>query len=59
MRKEGYSAYSTKVTQNGKLLYRVRIGQYANKAEATKVHVAMKRRYKKNADVNRSAIVRR
>ncbi|PWQ96690.1 SPOR domain-containing protein [Leucothrix arctica] len=59
MRKEGYSAYSTKVTQNGKLLYRVRIGQYANKAEASKVHLAMKRRYKQNADVNRSAIVRR
>ena len=59
MRKEGYSAYSTKVTQNGKLLYRVRIGQYASKAEASKVHLAMKRRYKKNADVNRSAIVRR
>jgi len=59
MRKEGYSAYFTKVTQNGKLLYRVRIGQYASSAEANKAHQAMKRRYKKNPDVNRSAVVRR
>lgn len=59
MTKEGYDAYSTKVTQNGKLLYRVRIGRYASKAEASKIHQSMKRRYKKNADVNRSAIVSR
>ena len=59
MRNEGYKAYFTKVTQNGKLLYRVRIGQYADKASADKAHQAMKRRYKKNADVNRSAVVRR
>lgn len=59
MKREGYDAYSTKVTQNGKLLYRVRIGKYASKAAASKIHQAMKRRYKKNADVNRSAIVSR
>ena len=56
---EGYPTYVTKTQQNGKTLYRVRIGQYAAKAEAAKAQAAMKRRYKKNTNVNRSAIVAR
>ena len=56
---EGYPTYVTKTQQNGKTLYRVRIGQYTNKAEAVKAQDAMKRRYKKNTNVNRSAVVAR
>lgn len=56
---EGYPAYVTKTQQNGKTLYRVRIGQYAAKAQAVSAQAAMKRRYKKNTNVNRSAIVAR
>ena len=56
---EGYPAYVTKTKQNGKTLYRVRIGQYAVKSEAVKVQSSMKRRYKKNTNVNRSAVVAR
>jgi len=56
---EGYPTYVTKTKQNGKTLYRVRIGQYKIKSEAVKVQTAMKRRYKKNTNVNRSAVVAR
>ncbi len=56
---EGYPAYVTKTKQNGKTLYRVRIGQYAVKSEAVKAQASMKRRYKKNTNVNRSAVVAR
>jgi cell division septation protein DedD len=56
---EGYPAYVTKTKQNGKTLYRVRIGQYAVKSEAVKFQSSMKRRYKKNTNVNRSAVVAR
>lgn len=56
---EGYPAYVTKTKQNGKTLFRVRIGQYTVKSEAVKVQSAMKRRYKKNTNVNRSAVVAR
>lgn len=56
---EGYPAYVTKTKQNGKTLFRVRIGQYAVKSEAVKVQASMKRRYKKNTNVNRSAVVAR
>jgi len=56
---EGYPTYITKTNQSGKLLYRVRIGQYKTRAAAAKVQAAMKRRYKKNPNVNRSAIVAR
>ena len=56
---EGYSTYVTQTKQNGKTLYRVRIGQYKTKSQATTVQTAMKRRYKKNTNVNRSAVVAR
>ena len=56
---EGYPTYVTKTQQNGKTLYRVRIGQYAVKSAAVKAQTAMKRRYKKNTNVNRSAVVAR
>lgn len=56
---EGYSAYVTKIQKNGKTLYRVRIGRYTAKAQAVSAQAAMKRRYKKNTNVNRSAIVAR
>ena len=56
---EGYPAYVTKTQQNGKTLYRVRIGQYKVKSEAVKDQLSMKRRYKKNTNVNRSAVVAR
>ena len=56
---EGYPTYVTKTQQNGKRLYRVRIGQYTNRAAAAKIQAALKRRYKKNTYINRSAIVAR
>ena len=56
---EGYPCYVTKTKQNGKTLYRVRIGQYVKKAAAVKAQSAMKRRYKQNTNVNRSAVVAR
>ncbi|PWQ92869.1 SPOR domain-containing protein [Leucothrix pacifica] len=56
---EGYPTYVTRTQQNGKLLYRVRIGQYSNRTAAANAQAAMKRRYKKNTYVNRSAIVAR
>lgn len=56
---EGYPTYITKTQQNGKVLYRVRIGQYTTRAAASKTQAAMKRRYKKNTYVNGSAIVAR
>ena len=56
---EGYPAYVTKTKQNGKTLFRVRIGQYAVKSAALKAQSQMKRRYKKNTNVNRSAVVAR
>ena len=56
---EGYPTYVTKTKQNGKTLYRVRIGQYAKKSDAVKAQSSMKRRYKKNTNVNRSAVVAR
>lgn len=59
MAQEGYPTHVTKTIQNGKTLYRVRIGQYANKSQAVKAQAAMKRRYKKNTNVNRSAVVAR
>ncbi|PID46421.1 MAG: hypothetical protein CSB47_04175 [Proteobacteria bacterium] len=59
MRGEGYPTYVTKTQRNGKVLYRVRIGQYADRSTAAKAQAAMKRRYKKNTYVNNSAIVTR
>ena len=59
MAREGYSAYVTKTKQNGKTLFRVRIGQYTAKSAAIKAQSKMKRRYKKNTNVNRSAVVAR
>ena len=56
---EGYPTYVTKTKQNGKTLYRVRIGQYPVKSQAVKAQAAMKRRYKKNTNVTRSAVVAR
>ena len=56
---EGYPTYVTKTQQNGKLLYRVRIGQYNQRSAAASAQAAMKRRYKKNTYINRSAIVAR
>lgn len=56
---EGYPTYVTRTQQNGKLLYRVRIGQYSKRSAAASAQAAMKRRYKKNTYVNRSAIVAR
>ncbi len=56
---EGYPAYVTKTKQNGKTLFRVRIGQYSAKSAALKAQAQMKRRYKKNTNVNRSAVVAR
>ena len=56
---EGYPTYVTETLKNGKKLYRVRIGQYKTKPEALTAQAAMKRLYKKNANVNRSAVVAR
>jgi cell division septation protein DedD len=56
---EGYPTYVTKTTQNGKQLFRVRIGQYKTRAAAAAMQNSLKRRYKKNRSVTNSAIVAR
>lgn len=59
MAREGYPTYVTQTSQNGKQLFRVRIGQYKTRAAAAAMQNSLKRRYKKNKSVTNSAIVAR
>ena len=54
---EGYPAYVTSVINNGKTLYRVRVGSYQDHDEADSVQARMKRRYSKNSNVQNSLVV--
>ncbi len=54
---EGYPAYTMSVIQNGKTLYRVRIGSYQDKADADEIQAKMKRRYLQNSNVQNSLVV--
>ena len=58
MAREGYPAYVSKTKRSGKSLYRVRVGSYSGKSTAIKKQASMKRRYRKNAFVQSSIVVR-
>ena len=57
MRKEGYNCVVSKTSQNGKVLFRVRVVGYANRQAAISAQSAMKRRYQKNQFVKSSLVV--
>jgi cell division septation protein DedD len=57
MSKEGYRAFVSKTVKDGKVLYRVRIGNYSTRAAAVSAQRKMKRRYKRNQAINSSIIV--
>lgn len=59
MKREGYSAYVTKGKKAGKNFYRVRLGGFNGKAAAIKKQSSLKRRYRKNAYVQSSVVVKR
>ena len=59
MRREGYPTSVSKTTRGGKVLFRVRIGNYSTRAAATSVQRKMMRRYKRNQAVNSSIIISR
>ena len=59
MKKEGYSAFISKTTATGKVLFRVRVGNYSNQQTAKSAQRSMQRRYRKNEQVNNSIIVPR
>ncbi len=58
MSREGYPAFVTRTTRAGKALYRVRVGSFSGKSSAIKKQASMKRRYRKNAYVQSSIVVR-
>ena len=57
MQKEGYSSFVSKTSKNGKILFRVRIGNYSNRQIATTAQSKLKRRYQKNPYVASSLVV--
>ena len=57
MRNEGYPAYVFSVVKNAETLYRVRIGAYQERDEASAIQARMKRRYTKNTNVQNSLVV--
>lgn len=59
MRKEGYSTFISKTSRNGKVLFRVRIGNYISQQAAESAQKSMQRRYRKNQQVKNSIIVSR
>ncbi len=59
MSREGYRVLVSKTTKRGKILFRVRIGNYSTRAAAVSAQRKMKRRYKRNQAVNSSIIVSR
>ncbi|MCK5810213.1 MAG: SPOR domain-containing protein, partial [Cocleimonas sp.] len=59
MSKEGYRVSVSKTAKQGKVLFRVRIGNYSTRAAAASAQRNMKRRYKRNQAINSSIIVSR
>lgn len=59
MKKEGYSTFISKTTATGKVLFRVRIGNYSSQKKAKSAQRSMQRRYRKNEQVKNSIIVSR
>jgi cell division septation protein DedD len=59
MSEEGYRVSVSKTAKQGKVLFRVRIGNYSTRAAAASAQRNMKRRYKRNQAVNASIIVSR
>jgi len=57
MRKEGYKSFVSKTTKAGKVLFRVRIGNYRNRQLAVTAQKNLQRRYQKNPYVKGSLIV--
>ncbi|MCK5903598.1 MAG: SPOR domain-containing protein [Cocleimonas sp.] len=59
MKQEGYDAFISKLTKEGKVLYRVKIGNFRSRNSAEKAQEQMKQRYQKNVDVQASFIVKK
>ena len=59
LKKEGYPAYVTSGKRAGKNFYRVRLGGFNGKAAAIKKQSSLKRRYRKNAYVQSSVVVKK
>jgi cell division septation protein DedD len=59
MGEEGYSTKVSKTNSSGKVLFRVRIGDYTTKQAAVSAQRTMQRRYKRNQYVNDSIVVMR
>ncbi len=57
MKKEGYDSFVSRTTKNGKVLFRVRVGKFANRQTAIATQSQMQRRYKKNQYVTTSLVV--
>lgn len=57
MRGEGYKVFVTQTRNNDKVLYRVRVGNHANREAAVKAQEGMKRRYQKNFFVQNSLVI--
>lgn len=56
--RDGYSAYVLASKNNaGATLYKLRLGPYANKPEASAIHEKVKRRYPKNRNLKSSFVV--
>ncbi len=59
MSREGYHVSVSKTAKHGKVLFRVRVGNYPTRAAAVSAQRKMQRRYKRNQAVNSSIIVSR
>ena len=59
MGEEGYPTKVSKTNSSGKVLFRVRIGDYTTKQAAVSAQRTMQRRYKRNQYVNDSIVVTR
>ena len=57
MKKEGYKSFVSKTTSNGKVLFRVRLGNYSSRQAAITAQSKMKSRYQKNQYVKSSLVV--
>ncbi|MCK5895153.1 MAG: SPOR domain-containing protein [Cocleimonas sp.] len=57
MNTEGYPTKVSKTSKNGKVLFRVRIGDYLTRQAAVSAQRKMQRRYRRNQHINSSLIV--
>ncbi len=57
MRQEGYHSFISKTSRDGKVLFRVRIGNYSTQQAAKAAQRTMQRRYRKNQQVKDSIII--